>query len=490
MNLAAASFNDINDAVQSATTGYIAQGAALCDLIQNKLNDVIIAMDGDRFSGDEKDLVVFNPANIDGQLPSNAETSRSNLEPQNRVQAYSTNYFAKVWLYRNSRLPPHLPPLKIYMPTWPLLCLAAQYSERVYTRPEGDERDTHVAADWRLGTKAMVLKSVPVDDMNTIVLAIRGSQGILDWTVNFRPAPASPAGFLDDPGNLCHSGFLHVARAMLAPVAARLEALLATHPHLTRRGARAPALLLTGHSAGGAVAQLLFAHLFAAADGPHGVSSPLRRLRHRFKRVHCVTFGAPPVSLLPLRPPGAGAGPDAVAAYDARGDKNLFFALVNEGDPVVRADPAVVRSLLRLYSSPAPAAQPGQGHGKASRLKPAKQLRRRDHQKAASWPAGQDQGQHGRGAGAGGGSGGIPPEWPVPESALSLGGRVVLLRGRVNRRGGSGGGGGKAEDVSINQVSDEMLRGVVFGDPMCHMMRLYAERVRRLAVQAVTAGEG
>lgn len=89
-----------------------------------------------------------------------------------------------------------------YMPTYPLLCLAAQYSERVYERPTGAEKDAHVDANWRHGTKAMVLKSVPVDDMNTIVFAIRGSQNFVDWAVNFRPAPSSPKDFLVSQSNL------------------------------------------------------------------------------------------------------------------------------------------------------------------------------------------------------------------------------------------------------------------------------------------------
>src|ERR1700712_44475 len=82
------------------------------------------------------------------------------------------------------------------MPTFPLLCLAAQYSERVYTKPRGQEKETHVESDWRLGTKAMVIKSVPMDDMNTIVFAIRGTQSFMDWAVNLKSAPVSPEGFL------------------------------------------------------------------------------------------------------------------------------------------------------------------------------------------------------------------------------------------------------------------------------------------------------
>ena len=47
-----------------------------------------------------------------------------------------------------------------------------------------------------MGTKAMVIKSVPVDDMNTIVFAIRGSQTFMDWAVNLNSAPVSPGEFL------------------------------------------------------------------------------------------------------------------------------------------------------------------------------------------------------------------------------------------------------------------------------------------------------
>jgi hypothetical protein len=83
-----------------------------------------------------------------------------------------------------------------YMPTFPLLCLAAQYSERVYIKPRGQERETHVDSDWRMGTKAMVIKSLPMDDMNTIVFAIRGTQTFMDWAVNLRSAPVAPTGFL------------------------------------------------------------------------------------------------------------------------------------------------------------------------------------------------------------------------------------------------------------------------------------------------------
>lgn len=46
------------------------------------------------------------------------------------------------------------------------------------------------------GTKAMVIKSVPMDYMNTIVFAIRGTATFMDWTVNLDMTPTAPTGFL------------------------------------------------------------------------------------------------------------------------------------------------------------------------------------------------------------------------------------------------------------------------------------------------------
>ena len=42
----------------------------------------------------------------------------------------------------------------------------------------------------------MVVKSAPMDDMNVIVFAIRGSQTFMDWVANFNSTPSSPEVFL------------------------------------------------------------------------------------------------------------------------------------------------------------------------------------------------------------------------------------------------------------------------------------------------------
>jgi hypothetical protein len=327
------------------------------------------------------------------------------------------NVLSKVSLYANSRLPASLPPLHLYTPTYPILCLAAQYSNTAYQPPSSlsrSESTSYIAANTRLGTKAMILKSIPLDSMNTIIFAIRGTSLLSprDWNINWHTSPILPTAFLDDPGNLCHRGFLKVARAMIKPIATRLRALLQENP------SRAScSLVITGHSAGGAVASLLYAHMMSTSSAAR---SELNNLTGCFKRVHCVTFGAPPISLLPLAKPP-----------ERRFQKSIFLSFVNEGDPVPRAEKAYVLSLMQLLAAPSP-----------------------------------------RGV--------FEQRWRVPEGTLCCAGRVVVLR--VPR-------GKREEDVTASVVSEEQLRGVVWGDLPVHAMEVYARRVEALAIRRVT-GKG
>ena len=43
------------------------------------------------------------------------------------------------------------------------------------------------------------------------------------------------------------------------------------------------------------------------------------------------------------------------------------------------------------------------------------------------------------------------------------------------------------DDVRAEITSDQQLREVVFGDPVMHMMKVYARRIEVLATKAVTA---
>lgn len=257
---------------------------------------------------------------------------------------------------------------------------------------------------------------------------------------------------------------------MIKPVAARLRQLLQEDP-----GRASYSLLITGHSAGGAVAALLYAHMLSESQ------SELSSLTGCFRRVHCVTFGAPPVSLLPLQKPEGRA--------DMR--KSIFLSFVNEGDPVARADKAYVKSLLELFATPAPASSAtalAKPPSKMALLECPKQ--KASKSSLASAKSGKSA-KSSRAKGAGGSNSPTKkPVWKVPPSPLSNAGRIVVLRSgdqKARLKGKKTVEERLNEGVVAQVATDEQLRGVIWGDPVAHMMKLYAGRLEILAVGAVTA---
>lgn len=423
------------------STNVVASTVNACDDVARRLNKVLTLIDGEHLAGDEVDLFTCQQASTQHHKKDEKKSAKGKGRPgskdreKDKDKARSHDVFAKVQGYANSRLPRDLTPFSATAGTWRLLCTAARYSLSVYDSPSGAERETHVSSDWLTGTKAMCIKSVPMDDASTIVFAIRGTASFMDWAVNLKAEPRSPDGFLDDGGNLCHAGFLSVARRMVKPVAARLRQLLREDP-----GRERCCLVITGHSAGGAVASLLYSHMLAQAAESR---SELNTLTARFRRVHCVTFGAPPVSLMPL------TGPECPRLRRS----SLFLAFVNEGDPVTRADKGYVKSLLELLGSPGLDGK--SKHGRSS------------HDVSR-------------------------PVWPVPPCTLSNAGHIVVLREHHQHRRRRADGRMATvrhhleQAVTAHVSSDEQLRGVIWSDPMAHLMQLYAGRVESLAVQAVT----
>ena len=444
---------------------------ALHQQIDDKLSDVISLIDEDTFSGSEKELMI--QLGEQANVPEYSETrdlaralggndKAHTRQTKQAAQQKQLNVFTKLDLYLNSRLPVTLPSFRVYIPTWPLLCLAAQYSNNAYLSSQSaSEQSDFVSADGRLGTKAMVIKSIPCDDKKTIVFAIRGTSmfSIRDWGVNLDTEPVPPVGFLDDQGNLCHSGFLRVAKAMVRPIATRLRHLLEENP-----SRMSCSLLITGHSAGGAVASLLYAHMLSES-----VQSDLNILTGCFKRVHCVTFGAPPISLLPLQKPDTA---------DGRLRKCLFHSFINEGDPVVRAEKAYIKSLVDLLSRPLPSVPSTQQQSSIAALASlGASMSRLDLSLTPAMKKSKTPNSK------------IPKIqlrklwWDVPPATLSNAGRVVVLR-IPDRPGAS------VTDVTASLVKDEQLRQVMFGDPLVHSMNIYAQRIEVLAVHAVTGRGG
>ena len=87
----------------------------LCDLISTKFNSVITSIDGEDFTGDEKELEVREDAQsgIRGGWGSASREVSRRADKAISSAVVSTNYFSKVNLYANSKLPPFLPPLKL-----------------------------------------------------------------------------------------------------------------------------------------------------------------------------------------------------------------------------------------------------------------------------------------------------------------------------------------------------------------------------------------
>jgi hypothetical protein len=427
------------------TAGPLVRAAACLDTVAERLHDVLCRVDGG--SNDEEGLDALT-RELSLSEPRYAVASEVDLrsavqrQSKERTRVGLVNV-RKSWMYANARLPPHMLPYRAYTPSWQVFCKAAEAASSVYKRPKGGEREDYVEANWRKGTKAMVLKSVVQDHDKTIVIAIRGSQwNVVDWAVNFTVEPMVPTNFLDDE-NPCHEGFLQVARSMVAPVAARLRQLVEQDP-----SRHTSSLLFTGHSAGGAVANLLYLHMLSTST-----ESELTILNGVFKRVHCVTFGVPPVSLLPLRNPTSAAR-----------NKNQFVSFINEGDPIARADFDYMKSLACLYTTPAPV---------APTPTPSAGLRQKMSRQALRGSGAQPSKSH------------VPPVWPVPSATLSNAGRLVLLREVPGHR----------TKVECVQTSDEQLRGgssaipVIFGDPVMHHMEVYERRIQNLAITLITGRE-
>ena len=143
------------------------------------------------------------------------------------------------------------------------------------------------------------------------------------------------------------------------------------------------------------------------------------------------------------------------------------MSLINEGDPVPRADKAYIRSLLNLYASPAPGSQC------IASLPVPKPCKRKAKPKKATGTQSSAPSALTTPVQA--------PVWKVPAGALSNAGRLVVLREDTTSTSR------REDDVKAEITCDQELRGVVFGDPVMHMMKVYAKRVEILATKAVTA---
>lgn len=281
----------------------------------------------------------------------------------------------------------------------------------------------------------MIVDEQLIDESQFVVVAIRGTQAqsLTDWAVNKDANPVKPVGFLDDEENACHAGFLQVTKAMATQVAAQLS----QHPASSQR----PKLLFTGHSAGGAVAAMLYSHMVSTT-----VDSELTALASLFPSINCVTFGAPPLSLSPLPKRDHACG--------------VFLSFANEGDPVLRlSNAAYVKSLAKLLTASPPtttAAAVAPPPVKVVRGSRGATVYRQTLPVAPSIPWEE------------------LPVWPTPPAPLTNAGDVILLRDHEN-------GSSMASRVTSDDLAD-----VIFGDLVQHTVEMYIRRVKGVALAAMT----
>ncbi|KAI1971052.1 hypothetical protein LOZ55_006330 [Ophidiomyces ophidiicola] len=429
-NLSAAVISN-NDFTSSTPDSSLNPSCQILDRFEGLIN----AIDRQSFSGRENDLVM----NIHTQKrPSPSKQyffSKDKLSKHAGLptKTHQINFSSTVYNYENSRLPSDILPLRVTFSIWPMLYLAAQFSQRAYNMPSEAEKETFVEAEVRGGTNAMVIKSVVLEHMDLIVLSIRGTNYTVfkQWASEMTLELESPMGFLDDPETLCHPGFLGMARHMVKPVALRLQQILKENPSLS-----AASLIITGHSTGGAIASLLYLHMLSRT-----IKSELTAIRQVFDRIHCISFGAPPVSSQPLHKP------------TARSFENcLFFSIANEGDPVTLAERSYIHSLINLYRSPIPAIRTNNFVLRKLKIFSSRDQEKSNINKSTSG------------------------SWCKPTPTLSLPGRLVLLRGSTSKSG--------KETAQAHLTTNEELASVVFGDVKMHSMTLYQKRVEILAAEA------
>lgn len=206
---------------------------------------------------------------------------------------------------------------------WRLIWLAATASKEVY-----EDLDKVVAASKLEPKKLSNLKSTTIfiDESHgrrVLVVSIRGSATIRDWMVNANGAPRQSTKILDGSFSW-HRGLLVVAEAMQDTIATEISKM----PDV----GIVDELLFTGHSAGGAIAQIFYAMSMTP-------DTKLWTTALGFNRVYCITFGCPPVATGRIR-----------QSQLARFQSGLFLNIINEGDPVPLSQESYVRSLLELYA--------------------------------------------------------------------------------------------------------------------------------------------
>ena len=194
-----------------------------------------------------------------------------------------------------------------------------------------------------------------------VVVAIRGSDSKLDHMVNANSKPKNASSFIvchytdflspsltrqnvtglgfESSEVEAHSGFLNSAEILKPMISKRIKDLASADVNH---------VLFTGHSAGGAVASLLYLSYLSRRNTectlvtfvPKDTRQNADTLPVSLFGFSCITFGSPPV-IQPSIPPQP----------QSRGGNILVLNIINEFDVVTRADSNYILTLVNLYRS-------------------------------------------------------------------------------------------------------------------------------------------
>ncbi|TLD29240.1 hypothetical protein PspLS_03926 [Pyricularia sp. CBS 133598] len=185
------------------------------------------------------------------------------------------------------------------------------------------------------GKAAALLVMQPTESRGktTLFFSVRGSACRADWLRNLDQGlvPCPDLVNLPDSVPEVHRGFVGCARTLVPHAARELE----TAFRETELQGRDIEIVFTGHSAGGAVAALLFCKFLT-----HGCLDT-----HRTKpTLSCITFGAPPMLDRTID-----LSLSRAFSTSTTFQPGVTLAIVNDGDPVARLDRAYAALLLAVW---------------------------------------------------------------------------------------------------------------------------------------------
>ncbi|KAH7157174.1 Alpha/Beta hydrolase protein [Dactylonectria macrodidyma] len=170
--------------------------------------------------------------------------------------------------------------------------------------------------------------TTPSEFLPVLVIAIRGSASKMDHVVNANERPRAAGHFIDPSMThgseiFAHAGFLNSAEALDESVALRVQS------YVHSEDGKKKHVMFTGHSAGGAVASLLFLRYLSEGKFNKAVS------------FSCINFGSPPSVSVPVD----------LARYYTSDEVPVVLSIINEFDLVSRADRPYIMTLANLIRS-------------------------------------------------------------------------------------------------------------------------------------------